>query len=162
MQYNKESIHELLDNKNIKYTKFEHDPVFTIEEMQKAGIMDHGDICKNFFLRNAKGNIHYLVTVDHNKKINLKDLAKKIESTRLSFGSDERLDKYLKLKSGSVSPFGILNDETHSVVFVIDKALEDTKLGVHPNENIETLWLDYNDLLNILEDTGNPIKIVEL
>ena len=41
----------------------------------------------------------------------------------LSFASEERLEKYLGLKQGSVSPFGLMNDTDHAVEFFIDKNL---------------------------------------
>ena len=37
--------------------------------------------------------------------------------------SDERLKKYLNLENGYVSPFGVINNEDRSVIFVFDKSI---------------------------------------
>ena len=65
----------------------------------------------------------------------------------LSFASEERLEKYLGLKQGSVSPFGLMNDTDHAVEFFIDKNLSKCKsLGIHPLENTATVFLSFKDL----------------
>ena len=154
---------ELLNNKNIKYNLIEHEEVHTIEDMNKLGLLDKGYVCKNLFLRNANGKIHYLVSCSHEKDINMKELATKIGSTRLSFGSDERLSKYLGLKQGYVSPFGVINNSDQSVIFVFDKDLKNMKnVGFHPNTNIATVFLDFHDVVKIIEEHGNKIMYITL
>lgn len=154
---------ELLNNKNIKYNLIEHEEVHTIEDMNKLGLLDKGYVCKNLFLRNANGKIHYLVSCSHEKNIDLKDLATKIGSTRLSFGSDERLSKYLGLKQGYVSPFGVINNSDQSVIFVFDKDLKNMKnVGFHPNTNKATVFLDFNDVVKIIEEHGNEIMYINI
>ena len=159
--YGKEEVLKLLVSQEIPFEKLEHAPVYTIEEMAAAGITAKGTVCKNLFLRNAKGNVHYLVTVPEERHIDLRTLAEKLGSTRLSFASAERLEKYLGVAQGSVSPFGILNDAEGSVILVFDKALrEDPAVGVHPNDNTVTLWLAFADLYKILAEHGNEIRFV--
>ena len=102
-----EVIKFLEDNK-ISYELVEHEEVHTIEDMDKLSLLDKGYVCKNLFLRNANGKIHYLLCCHHSKAIKMDELSKKINSTRLSFASAERLAKHLKLENGYVSPFGIL------------------------------------------------------
>ena len=154
---------ELLNNKNIKYNLIEHEEVHTIEDMNKLGLLDKGYVCKNLFLRNANGKIRYLVSCSHEKDINMKELATKIGSTRLSFGSDERLSKYLGLKQGYVSPFGVINNSDQSVIFVFDKDLKNMKnVGFHPNTNKATVFLDFNDVVKIIEEHGNKIMYINI
>ena len=154
---------ELLNKKNIKYNLVEHDEVHTIEDMEKLGLLDKGYVCKNLFLRNANGKEHYLVACSHEKNIDLKDLATKIGSTRLSFGSDERLKKYLGLEQGYVSPFGVVNNDDESVIFVFDKDLKNMKnVGFHPNTNKATLFLDFNDVAKIIDEHGNEIMYISI
>lgn len=154
---------ELLNNKNIKYVLLEHEEVHTIEDMNKLGILDKGYVCKNLFLRNANGKVHYVVSCGHEKTIDIKELAKKIGSTRLSFGSDERLSKYLGLKQGYVSPFGVINNSDQSVIFVFDKELKNMKnVGFHPNTNKATIFLDFNDVEKIIKEHGNQIMYINI
>lgn len=160
--YGKQQIFELLEQKGIAFEKLEHDVVCTMEEMDAAGITAKGTVCKNLFLRDFKGKNHFLVTVPEHKKVDMRDLAAQIGSSKLSFGSAERLDKYLGLTQGSVSPLGLLNDDSKSVVMVFDKDLKsDEEVGVHPNDNSATLWLSFDSLRNIIEEHGNQILFVQ-
>ena len=70
-----------------------------------------GEVCKNLFLRDSAGKRHFLVTIPNDKKAPLKILQQKLGTSRLSFASETRLARYLKLHKGEVTPFGILNDE---------------------------------------------------
>ena len=88
-----ENVLNLLDSKNIKYEFVEHKEVHTIEDMEKLGLLEKGYVCKNLFLRNANGKMHFVLSCHHNKSVQIQEVAKKIGSTRLSFGSDERLYK---------------------------------------------------------------------
>lgn len=140
--YHKNEVYALLNDKGIPYEAVEHEAVFTMEEMERAGIDAHGCICKNLFLRDAKGRQHYLVTVPDERRVDLKWLSAALGSSKLSFASAERLDTYLKLPQGSVSPLGILNDESRSVIFAADAALASLPaIGVHPNDNTATVFL---------------------
>lgn len=154
---------DLLDSKNIKYELVEHEEVHTIEDMDKLGLLDKGYVCKNLFLRNANGKMHFVLSCHHSKDVNVQEIAKKIGSTRLSFGSAERLMKYLKLENGYVSPFGVLNDESKSVIFVFDRELQGKdKVGFHPNTNTATVYLAFNDVKKVIEEHGNDVVFVRL
>lgn len=153
----------LLDEKNIKYELVEHEEVHTIDDMEKLGLLDKGYVCKNLFLRNANGKMHFVLSCHHQKEVNVQEVAKKIGSTRLSFGSEERLDKYLKLKNGYVSPFGVINDESKSVIFIFDKEIQnESKVGFHPNTNKATIYLSFKDVKKIIEDHGNDVVFIRL
>lgn len=154
---------DLLNEQNIKYELVEHEEVHTIEDMDKLGLLDKGYVCKNLFLRNANGKMHFVLSCHHSKEVQVQEVAKKIGSTRLSFGSAERLEKYLKLENGYVSPFGVLNDESKSVIFIFDKEIQNqTKVGFHPNTNKATVYLDFKDVKRIIEDHGNDVVFIKL
>lgn len=154
---------DLLDSKNIKYELVEHDEVHTIEDMEKLGLLDKGYVCKNLFLRNANGKMHFVLSCHHSKEVQVQEVAKKIGSTRLSFGSEERLKKYLNLENGYVSPFGVINDESQSVIFIFDKEVQEQKrVGFHPNTNKATVYLDFKDVRKIIEDHGNDVVFIRL
>lgn len=154
---------ELLNKRNIKYELVEHDEVHTIEDMDKLGLLDKGYVCKNLFLRNANGKVHYALSCGHEKNVDIKNLADKIGSTRLSFASDERLKKYLGLEPGYVSPFGVINDENQSVIFVFDKELIGKKnVGFHPNTNKATIFLDFDEVAKIIKKHGNEIIYINM
>lgn len=161
-RYGKNEIYKFLDDKSVSYEKLEHAAVFTMEEMDAAGITNKGNVCKNLFLRDFKGKNHYLVTAPEHKRVDLRALAEKIESSKLSFGSPERLDKYLGVTQGSVSPLCVLNDENSEVTVIFDADLQGEKaIGVHPCDNTATIWLDFADLCSIITEHGNEIIFAE-
>lgn len=140
-------LYYILEQLKIKYIRYEHKPVYTVEEADNLDIDIPGQHCKNLFLRNKKGNIHYLIIADSEKQIDLKSLSKQIGSTGLSFASEERLYKHLGLKTGAVSPFGLINDIEKNVIVLIDKKLTDKSIvNFHPNVNTATISVSYNDL----------------
>ena len=140
-------LYYILEQLGIKYIRYEHKPVYTVEEADNLDIDIPGQHCKNLFLRNKKGNIHYLIIADSEKQIDLKSLSKQIGSTGLSFASEERLYKHLGLKSGAVTPFGLINDIEKNVIVLIDKKLTDKSIvNFHPNVNTATISVSYNDL----------------
>ena len=51
--YHKNEVYALLNDKSIPYEAVEHEAVFTMEEMERAGIDAHGCICKNLFQMRA-------------------------------------------------------------------------------------------------------------
>ena len=161
--YGKQEIYEFLTAKGIDFEKLEHDAVYTIEEMEKAGITAKGTVCKNLFLRDAKGKNHFLVTVPEEKRIDLKILAEQLGSTKLSFASAERLSKYLGVGQGCVSPLGILNDESKSVTVVFDKDLQfNNAVGIHPNDNTASIWITFDSINTIIKEHGNKVVFVKL
>ncbi|MEX6687799.1 prolyl-tRNA synthetase associated domain-containing protein [Danxiaibacter flavus] len=157
----KQKALDTLDRLGVTYEVTEHDPVYTIEDMDKLEITGLGDVCKNLFLRDDKGRRHFLVVLDKGKSADIKSIQQQIDCTRLSFASDERLDKYLKLKRGEVSPLGIINDVEKKVEVVLDKDIVGRdRLGFHPNVNTATVWISFDDLRKVIEANGNSIKYV--
>lgn len=151
-------VYRHLEEMGISYKVSEHPPVYTIEEMEKLELDRIGGIVKNLFLRDAKGKRHFLVLLRQDKKADLKALQGLIGSTPLRFASPERLEKYLGLEKGAVSPFGVLNDQDHLVEVLIDQDLKECEfLGVHPNDNRATVWLSLPDLERVIGGQGNPV-----
>ena len=62
----------------------------------------------------------------------------------------------MQLTPGAVTPFGILNDSEHRVYFYLDK------IGVHPNDNTATVWLQANDLIRLIQDNGSEAEFTEI
>lgn len=149
-------VYAALDALGITYERYEHPPVFTSEDAAAhwAGINGRG--VKNLFLRNKKGNRHYLVVLPVEKEADLRHLVKVIGDDRLSFGSAERLARCLGVTPGSVSPFGLLNDREHSVQVILDDDLrEEQRMIFHPNLNSHSLTISRQDLERFLGSTGH-------
>lgn len=160
----KELVLSVLNELGIEYKIITHPPVCTIEEMDEMGIFTDGEVCKNLFLRNANGKIHYLVCCLKDKHVDLVKLREELSCSRLSFGSDERLMTHLGLTQGAVSPFGVVNNEDHEVVVVLDNDIKsvDGYVGFHPNDNTAFVWLSHDDLVRYIKHFGNDIIYVEI
>ena len=157
----REKVLQKLDDMKVVYEFKEHPAVYTIEEMDDLGIS--GDIAKNLFLRDAKGTRHFLVVLPKDKQADMKSIGAQLGCSRLSFASEERLERYLKLSKGSVSPLGILNDADKCVEVVFEKSLTGKeRLGVHPNDNTATVWMSFDALHDIVKSNGNTIHFIEL
>lgn len=147
----KQQIYDTLCQLNIPYEAVDHVPVFTMEDMDKLGLPEKGTLCKNLFLRDSKGKRHFLVTLRETKNVDLKKLGQLLGAGNLSFASEERLEKYLGLKQGAVTPFGLVNDKTHAVEFFIDKDLsKEDRLGLHPLDNTATVFISFANLSKFL------------
>ena len=156
-------VYSALDALGIAYQRYEHPPVFTGEDaaLHWADIPAHG--MKNLFLRNKKGNRHYLVILPIEKEADLRRLVKVIGDDRLSFGSPERLAAHLGLTPGSVSPFGLLNNPSHSVQVVVDAKLRGSgQLIFHPNLNSRSVTIADEDLARFLSSTGHVVRWLSL
>lgn len=157
------AVYAELDRLGIPYTAHEHPPVFTAEEaaVHWAGL--DGVPVKNLFLRNKKGNRHYLVILGIDKQADLRQLAKRIGDDRLSFGSPERLAKHLGLTPGSVSPFGLIHEGARGVAVIVDADLRRAeRLIFHPNINSCSLTLSFADFERFLADRGNSVRYLTL
>jgi len=154
---------DALDALGIPYVRHEHPPVATVEEAEKHWTGLGGTHCKNLFLRNYKGNRHYLVIAPVTRGIDLRRLNAALGEDRLSFASPERLKRWLGVEPGSVSPFGLINDESRHVLVVCDAALRSSAgLGFHPNINTATLEIALADLEKFLAWRGNAVRWLEL
>lgn len=148
------NIYEILDELKINYNQIEHNAIYTVEDAQKENITSkiEGLECKNLLLKDTKHN-YYLVLLKANKKANLKVISSILNTSRLSFASEEALDNLLKLSKGSVTPLGIINDTNNRVTLLIDSELKNKYILVHPNTNTRTISICEKDLIKIINYT---------
>lgn len=158
----KVDIYEYLNANNIWYEKINHEAVYNMYELSKIDIPYFDVIAKNLFIRDDKKRNYYLITLKGNKKINLKEFRKSQNTRALNFASEEELQEIMSLTAGSISPFGLLNDDNLLVHFYIDKDYDDSVIGIHPNDNTETIILKVKDLIEIIATHGNEVKVFEI
>ena len=162
---NKQEILDYLKEKNVLHEVTEHKAVYNMEEVSQIDIPYPEAEAKNLFVRDDKKRNYYLITVKCNKtKVDLKKFSNINVTGRLSFASENDLKVIMDLIPGSVTPLGLLNDKEHKVKFYIDKDFMNDKriIGIHPNDNTETVWLKIEDLINIIKEYGNDVFIVEI
>jgi Ala-tRNA(Pro) deacylase len=158
-----QKVYETLDALGIHYEKYEHPPVFTGESAAEHWGPIPAAQVKNLFLRNKKGNRHYLVILEITKQADLRHLVKVIGDDRFSFGSPERLMATLGVTPGSVSPFGLLHDGSKDVRVIVDQDLRKVeRLIFHPNLNTVSVTISVPDFERFLATRPNVVRWLAL
>lgn len=160
---NKSETLYYLDQNGIKYEIVEHQAVYNMAEMKKIALPHPEADAKNLFVRDDKKHNYYLLTIKGDKRVNLQQFREENGTRRLSFASPKDLNEKLGLEPGSVTPLGLLNDSHHEISFYLDSYFSDQpRIAVHPNDNTATIWLDRQDLIEIIKNLGNPVKVVKM
>lgn len=159
----RQKVLDTLKELEIGYDIYGHPPLPTIEmalEYWKDLPSTH---CKNLFFRNHKGNKHYLVVFECHQQMAIHDIEKMLKQGKLSFASEQRMEKYLGLRPGSVSPFGLINDTEKHVKLFLDINLKDAPLlSFHPNDNTASLVVKNEDFIKFLQWWGGEYEFLEL
>ncbi|MGZ8753977.1 MAG: prolyl-tRNA synthetase associated domain-containing protein [Acidimicrobiia bacterium] len=157
-----ESLISYLDDLGIETSTVEHPAVFTVEEARRLRGNLPGAHSKSLFLRNKKGRMWLVVTLE-DRTIDLKDLGDRLGAGRLSFGSADRLMRYLGVIPGAVTPFATINDHEGVVQVALDRAMmEKQPLNFHPLDNTKTTAISAEGLLRFLEATDHIPDLLEL
>lgn len=163
MNADESAVLAVLDVLGIAYVRHVHPPVATVADAGAHWAGIDAAHCKNLFLRNQKGDRHYLVILTHSKRADLRHVAAQIGDGKLSFASPERLLTHLGVTPGSVSPFGLLNDPERHVRVFIDADLERAaQITFHPNVNTATLVLAVTDFRRFLTHTGHAVSPINV
>ena len=156
-------FYQFLADHHIEYERHDHPAVYTVEEAERLVPPLPGAKSKNLFLRDKKGVRHFLVVVSAQKRVNIKTLPDVLGSTRLSFGSPRRLEKYLGVEPGAVTLLAIFNDPDQKVDVFIDQELwESEAFNFHPLVNTSTLVITHQNLQRFIDATGHAIQIVDV
>lgn len=151
---NKQETYQYLTEQGIAYEVTEHAAVYNMEELEAVALPYPEWDAKNLFVRDDKRRGYYLITVKGDKRVDLKAFRKQHGLRVLSFASAEELDEMLGLTPGAVTPLGLLNDKEHRVRFYLDAAFEGNRIGIHPNDNTATVWMQAGDLMALLRQNG--------
>ena len=150
---------DLLKNKKYNITIHEHDALFTVDDSKKLRGKINGEHTKNLFLKNKK-NEFFLLSCDETEKIDLKKISKSLKLGNISFAKEEYLDKYLKIKPGSVSPFALLNDTNREVNFYLEQSLHRSKfINFHPLINTITITIETHNFIEFMIENNKKIHI---
>ena len=157
-EYDMEAVLALLRDRGMMH----HVPVFTIDEMLALDMPDPEHIAKNLFLRDDKKRDYHLVVSREDRKVDLKALRDVLGSRPLSMASESDLWEFLRLRKGSVTPFGVLNDPGRRVTVTIDSYFRDSVMGIHPNDNTCTVWIGSSDLVSVIGDRCKAVQFRDL
>ena len=161
MPKTKDDLFQRFEELGLQTRTITHPPLFTVEESQSLRGEIPGGHTKNLFLKDKKGRL-FLVVALESASINLKHLHAKIGATgRLSFGKPDLLMEKLGVVPGSVTPFGIINDENRDVTLILDAPMMDEDiLNYHPLENTATTTIDREGLLAFIRSCGHEPTIL--
>jgi len=156
-------LYQFLADNHIQYERHDHPPVYTVEDVKRLVPNLPAVKTKNLFLRDNKGHRHFLVVVPAEKQVNIKALPGVIGSSRLSFGSADRLKKHLGVEPGAVTIFAVINDPGHAVEVIFDETLwEEESFQFHPLVNTSTLLISRKNLKRFLDLTGHRIRMLSV
>ncbi len=156
-------IYKFLDAHHIDYQRYDHPPVYTVEDVNRLVPPLDAAKTKSLFLCDAKGVRHFLVIVSGEKRVDLKALPDLLKSSRLRFGSPNRLKKYLGVDPGSVSLFSAVNDMDMAVGIIIDSMLwKSDAFQFHPLVNTTTLVISRDNVKRFADQTGHAIQILDV
>ncbi|TES90801.1 MAG: prolyl-tRNA synthetase associated domain-containing protein, partial [Desulfobacteraceae bacterium] len=106
---------------------------------------------------------HFLVVLPADKRVNLKGLPNVLESSKISFGSPDRLMKHLGITPGSVSLLAIVNDQENKVEVIIDESLWASEaFQFHPLVNTSTLVISRDSIKKFLAASGHEVKFLDI
>lgn len=145
-----------LTAQGIAYEVTEHPAVYNMEEAARVALPYPEADAKNLFVRDDKKRHYYMITVRGDKRVDLKAFRKQYGLRSLSFASPDELMEILGLVPGAVTPLGLLNDQERKVELFLDTEFTG-RIGVHPNDNTATVWMDTQDLVRLLREHGSKV-----
>jgi len=156
-------IYTYLERAGIAYERFDHAPVFTCDEAD-AAVPAHSAVqTKNLFLRDRRGRRHLLLVTTCATSVDIDAFTEQAAADRLSFGSPERLMKYLGVTPGSVTILGLANDAEHGVEVYVDAQVWNAEQWkVHPLVNTATLVIDRAGIEKFLKETGHQARVLTI
>ena len=153
------NILKLLQNQGFSFKIYNHEALFTVNDSSEKRGKIKGAHSKNLFLKNKKNNF-FLISCLENRQVDLKRLAKSLGLGNISFAKEGPLFKWLGVKPGSVTPFGLLNDINNKVEFYLDSGfLTHETINFHPLVNTSTINLLTNDFINFLIENNKKVNI---
>lgn len=158
----KTETYQYLTEHGIRYEVTEHGAVYSMQELDSVELPYPEYNAKNLFVRDDKKKNYYLITVRGNKRVDLKEFRRKYGLRPLSFASADSLMEIMGLLPGSVTPLGLLNDTECRVYFYLDSEFAGNLIGVHPNDNTATVWMQAEELVQLIQEHGNEVDISKI
>lgn len=159
---NKMETYDLLRSRNIWLEITEHKAVYNMAELADVELPYPSADAKNLFVRDDKKRNYYLITVQGDKRVNLKEFKKQHGTRSLSFASADDLLALLGLEPGSVTPWACSTTPNTRCQSHLDRSLlaDPGLIGVHPRTITATVWMKTQDLIDRSGTTGTQVHVV--
>ena len=155
----KSDLLAIFSKQNIKFNICEHAPLHTVLESKELRGKVEGVHTKNLFFKNKKNNF-FLFSCQESTIVDLKQLKKVLSLGNISFAKNLYLKKILGVGPGSVTPFGLINDQNNEVKFFLDKKiLCHKKVNFHPLVNTSTISINTSDFLIFMKKSNKFVNI---
>ncbi len=154
-----DALLEQLGRWELMFDYWEHVPLRTVRDSKQVreGFLfaeNSGGHIKNLFLRDKKKQ-NYLVVLQEDAEVDLKQLASPLGAGRLSFGSPDRLLECLGVRPGAVTPLSMITGCKHQVTLHLDKSIMSAqKIYMHPLVNDRTIGMSPEGLTHFFEKIG--------
>ena len=158
-----QQVAKKLQELGITYNVVDHPPVFTTEQADSYIKDLEGVRTKSMFLTNKKKTQYYLLIMDDKKRLDMDDFKVQVGADRIRMASLDSLAEKMNLPAGTVSPFGLLNNEEKDIHVYFDKdIISDDAKTFHPNTNEKTIFIKSKDLFRFLKSIGFTYEILIL
>lgn len=159
---NEEKIYEIFKELGIDdYKLVNHQPIFSVNDSVADALRMPGINCKSLLIKDKKKSKYFLVIIDDFRQMDQKHFKALTGWGKIRFAYEEELWEMMKLKPGSVGPYGLINDKNHEIIVVLDKqigtASEREPINFHPNRNTGTLTVTRGQFMNFLKYLGNEL-----
>ena len=152
-----------LQELGIIFDVVEHPPVFTTEQADSYIEGMEGVRTKSMFLTNRKKTQYYLLIMDDKKRLDMDDFKVQVGANRIHMASADSLAEKMQLSPGTVSPFGLLNNEEKDILVYFDKDIvSEDIMTFHPNTNEKTIFIKIQDLFRFLDSIGFTYEFLTL
>ena len=160
--YTEKLLLDKLQELGIAYDYVSHPAVFTSEQANAAMPHMAGAHCKNLFVKDKSGK-KWLLTIPDDRRADLKIVAEKIGSARLSFCSADEMEECLGITPGAVTPLAVINDTENRVELVVDKNVMNWDIiSCHPMINTATISIKSDDFRKFIEYTNHNLTVMEI
>jgi Ala-tRNA(Pro) deacylase len=140
-------VYDVLDELNISYQRTDHEEANTMEACHEIDKVLDSLICKNLFLCNRQKTNFYLLMMPGEKPFKTKEISSQINSARLSFADEEKMEEFLHIRPGAVSIMGLMNDAENQVQLLVDEdVLKGEYVGCHPCVSTSSLKIKIKDI----------------
>lgn len=115
-------------------------------------IGDNYCIGKHLLLQERKGEKRvFLFIVPSDKQVDLKEVRERLQTSKLEFVKEDKMEELLYTTPGNVSIFNLIYDSSKKVNLVLDQDLLNTDLvAFHPLYNGMSVFLKPEDMLKFL------------
>ncbi len=149
-----ENIIALLNEHNIPYQEYDHDPILNYDDAERERVKFDwkGVESKNVFLKGADG-AHYLYVTTQGQRVDFAQL-KEILKAKVSLASEEDVRNIALCVPGCVAPFGF----SETITIILDPSIEEcTDYLFSPGVTTKTIQANMQDLKALYSYVPNPV-----